>query len=103
VAPPDTVIVKRDMPLPTAPMSMVFPKYPDEARVRGWEDVVVVRYVIGKDGRVREVTVLSRPEREIFEKTAVKAIRNWRFRPHKVNGVPQEIVHELTIFFKLEA
>ncbi|HYI08942.1 MAG TPA: energy transducer TonB [Thermoanaerobaculia bacterium] len=103
VALPDTVVVKRDMPLPTAPMSMVFPKYPEEARLRGWEDILVVRYVIGKDGRVKEVTVLSHPDREVFEKTSVKAIRNWRFRPHKVDGVAQEIVHELTIFFKLEA
>lgn len=101
--PPDTVVVKRDMPLPTAPMSMVFPKYPEEARVRGWEDRVIVRYVIGKDGRVREVTVLSRPDRELFEKITVKAIRNWRFRPYKKDGVAQEVVHELTIYFKLEA
>jgi protein TonB len=103
VAPVDTVIVKRDMPLPTAPMSMTFPKYPDEARIRGWQDVVVVRYVIGKNGRVREVTVLDRPEREIFEKVAVKAIRNWRFRPYKKDGVEQEVVHELTVYFKLES
>ncbi|MFP5246736.1 MAG: energy transducer TonB [Thermoanaerobaculia bacterium] len=103
VAPPDTVIVKRDMPLPTAPMSMVFPKYPEEARVRGWEDVVIVRYIIGKDGRVREVIVLDRPQREIFEKVTLKAIKNWRFRPHKKDGVAQEVIHELTIYFKLTA
>jgi protein TonB len=103
VPPPDTVVVKRDMPLPMAPMSMTFPKYPDDARVRGWEDRVIVRYVIGKDGRVREVTVLSRPERELFEKITVKAIRGWRFRPYKKDGVAQEVIHELTIFFKLEA
>ena len=62
--PPDTVIVKRDMPLPTAPMSMVFPKYPETARVRGWEDMVIVRYTIGKNGRVRKVEILNTPERE---------------------------------------
>jgi protein TonB len=102
-APPDTVMVKRDAPLPTAPMSMVFPKYPESARVRGWEDKVIVRYTIGKNGRVREVLVLNKPERELFEEITVKAIRNWRFKPHKVDGVPQEIVHELTVFFKLNA
>lgn len=103
IAPPDTVVVKRDMPLPTSPMSMVFPKYPEEARVRGWEDVVVVRYIIGKNGRVREVTILQHPQRELFAQVATKAIRNWRFRPHKKDGVPQEVIHELTIYFKLTA
>ena len=101
--PPDTVVVKRDAPLPTSPLSMVYPRYPEEARLRGWEDVMVVRYVIGRNGRVREVTVLGRPEREIFHEPTVKAIRNWRFRPLKKDGVAQEIVHELTIIFKLEA
>lgn len=100
-APADTVVVKRDMPLPTAPMSMVFPKYPEQARVRGWEDVVVVRYIIGTNGRVRDVIILSKPERDLFEKITVKALRNWRFKPLVKNGVPQEIVHELTIYFRL--
>jgi protein TonB len=101
--PADTVIVKRDMPLPTAPMSMVFPRYPEEARVRGWEDTVVVRYVIGTNGRVRDIMVLSKPERELFEKITLKAIRNWRFKPLIKDGVPQEIVHELTIYYRLNA
>jgi periplasmic protein TonB len=101
--PPDTVIIKRDAPLPTAPMSMVYPKYPEEARLNGWEDAVVVRYIIGKDGRVRDVIVLDKPDRDLFEKPTVKAIRNWRFRPLKKDGVAQEVVHELTIIFKLEA
>lgn len=101
--PTDTVIVKRDMPLPTAPMSMVFPRYPEQARVRGWEDVVVVRYVIGTNGRVRDVTVLAKPERDLFEQITIKAIRNWRFKPLIKDGAPQEIVHELTIYFRLNA
>jgi len=103
VAPPDTVIVKRDAPLPMAPMSMTFPKYPEEARVRGWEDLVVVRYIIGKDGRVRDVQILAHPERDLFEKITVKAIRNWRFRPYRKDGQPVEVIHELSIYFKLEA
>jgi protein TonB len=103
VAPPGTVIVKRDMPLPMAPMSMTFPKYPEEARVRGWEDLVVVRYIIGKDGRVRDVQILAHPERDLFEKVTVKAIRNWRFRPYRKDGEPMEVIHELSIYFKLEA
>ena len=102
-APPATIIVKRDDPLPTAPMSMTYPQYPEDARNRGWEDIVVVRYIIGKDGRVRDVIVLASPEHDVFEKITVKAMKRWRFRPYKKDGVPQEIIHELTIYFKLEA
>jgi TonB family protein len=101
--PADTVIVQRHHPLPTSmtPMSMVYPFYPEEARVRGWEDAVTVRYVIGKDGRVKTVTVLEAPQREVFQTNVVKAIRHWRFRPLVKNGVKHEVIHELVIHFKL--
>jgi periplasmic protein TonB len=103
VAPPDTVIIKRDQPLPMRAMSQVYPRYPEEARIRGQQDMLLVRYIIGKNGKVREVIVLQKPEREIFEKTTVKAIRQWRFKPFIKDGVPQEVIHELTVFFKLNA
>jgi protein TonB len=103
VAPPDTVIIKRDQPLPMRAMSQVYPQYPEEARIRGQQDMLLVRYIIGKNGRVREVIVLQKPQREIFEQTAVRALRQWRFKPYVKDGVPQEVIHELTIYFKLNA
>lgn len=101
--PPNTVVVKRHQQLPRSmtPMSMVYPFYPEEARLRGWEDAVTVRYVIGKDGRVKNVEVLDPPQRPLFEKTVVKAISHWRFRPLIKEGVAQEVIHELIIYFKL--
>jgi protein TonB len=95
------VHIERDKPLPLYPVSQVYPQYPEDARLRNWEDTLVVRYVIGIDGRVKEVTVISAPERKVFADAAVKAIRNWRFRPYMKDGAPQEVVHELTVYFKL--
>jgi protein TonB len=95
--------IERDKPLPLHPVSQVYPIYPEEGRLRHWEDSLVVRYVIGKDGRVREVIVVDHAERKIFEEAAVRALRNWRFRPMMKDGQPTEVVHELTIFFKLES
>lgn len=91
----------RDKKLPMAPVSQVYPSYPEYARVRGWEDELVVRYIIGKDGRVKEVTVVSSPEREIFSECTVKAIRSWRFKPFLRDGERQEVVHELTVYYRL--
>lgn len=101
VTDPDRVVVERDRPLPMYPLSQVYPSYPEEARLRAWEDQLVVRYVIGKDGRVKEIAVISPPERPIFVDATVKAIRNWRFRPLIRDGERQEVVHELTVFYKL--
>ncbi|MDP9190583.1 MAG: energy transducer TonB [Acidobacteriota bacterium] len=103
--PPNTVLVKRHQQLPRSmtPMSMVYPFYPEEARMRGWEDAVTVRYTIGRDGRVKSVEVLDPPQRPVFESVVVKAIRHWRFRPLIKDGVAQEVVHELVVYFKLAA
>lgn len=62
-----------------------------------------MRYTIGTNGRVRDILVLAPPERELFQEITLKAMRNWRFRPLIKDGVPQEIVHELTIYFRLNA
>jgi protein TonB len=96
------VVIERDRPLPMYPVSQVYPRYPEDARLRHWEDSLVVKYKIGKDGRVKEVLVITPPERPIFGDVAVKAIKNWRFRPMIKDGEAKEVVHELTIYFRLE-
>ncbi|HUP49248.1 MAG TPA: energy transducer TonB [Thermoanaerobaculia bacterium] len=101
VAESNRVTVERDRPLPMYPLSQVYPIYPEEARVRAWEDQLVVRYVVGKDGRVKDVTVISPPERALFVEATVRAIRNWRFRPLIEGGQRKEVVHELTVLYRL--
>ncbi|HEX2123625.1 MAG TPA: energy transducer TonB, partial [Thermoanaerobaculia bacterium] len=99
---PDLVKIERDEPLPMGSVSQEYPQYPEHARTRGWEDVVVVRYIIGRNGKVREVTVIQPPAREDFARAAVDAIRHWRFHPFRdVNGEAKEVVHELTVEFKI--
>jgi TonB family protein len=99
---PDVVQVKRDDPLPVGAIAQEFPAYPDFALKRNWEDTLVVRYVIGKNGRVREVAVITPPEREEFSREAVSKIRHWRFHPYRdAEGQPKEVVHELTVNFRI--
>ncbi|HEX7707121.1 MAG TPA: energy transducer TonB [Thermoanaerobaculia bacterium] len=95
------VQIVRDAILPLVPLARLYPLYPDEARRKRWEDWLVVRYHIGKDGRVKEVKIISRPEQRVFEEATIRAVRHWRFRPLVRDGVAQEVTHELTINFKL--
>ena len=97
----NTIQIGRDKPLPMYPLSQTYPTYPEDARVRAWEDELVVRYVIGRDGRVKEVSVLKAPEREVFINGTLNAIRTWRFRPLVKDGKRQEVIHELTVFYRL--
>src|SRR5205814_1941766 len=82
----------RNQALPLFVERQDYPEYPEWGRIRGYEDQVVVRYIIGKDGRVKELTVLEPPERKMFESAAVDAIKLWRFRPLFVDGEAREVV-----------
>ncbi|HEX7419446.1 MAG TPA: TonB family protein [Thermoanaerobaculia bacterium] len=99
--PDGRVHIARDKKLPMIPMSQVYPSYPEDARMRAWEDELVVRYVIGKDGRVKEATIVSAPQRPVFVDGTLRAIRSWRFKPMIKDGEKTEVVHELTVYFRL--
>ena len=92
----------RNQALPLYVERQDYPEYPEWGRIRGYEDQVVVRYIIGKDGKVKELTVLEHPERKMFESPTVEAIKQWRFRPLLVEGQAREVVHELVVYFRLK-
>jgi periplasmic protein TonB len=102
LAPDNRVHIKRDAPLPMKSIRQEYPVYPEEGRLKVWEDNLTVRYVIGKDGRVKEITIIDPPHRKVFEEATRHAIKDWRFTPLlNADGEPQEVVHELTINFQL--
>jgi protein TonB len=99
---PEIIEVQRDAPLPMGAISQEYPAYPEFAWKRMWEDTLVVRYTIGKDGRVKEVIVLTPPERDEFRRETVNKIKQWRFHPYiGENGEPKEVQHELTVEFRM--
>jgi protein TonB len=99
---PNQIEIKRDDPLPMGAISQEFPQYPEFAQRRMWEDTLVVRYIIDKNGRVKEVIVLTPPEREEFTRATVSKIRQWRFHPYRdADGNPKEVAHELTVNYRI--
>jgi len=95
------VYIERDAKLPLTPIKQEYPTYPSEAVKKRWEDSVLVRYVIGTNGRVKDVTILDHARQPIFDVAAVDAIKEWQFRPMKKDGKNVEVVHEMTVFFEL--
>ena len=79
-----------------------YPVYPEFFISRGIQDSLVVRYLIGKDGLVKEVSVIRPPEHADFAREAISKIRHWRFHPYRdEHGEPKEVEHELTVEFKI--
>ena len=80
----------------------VRPVYPTTMRDAGREGVVPMEAIIGRDGSVLSVRVLSAQIHPDFAIAAVDAVRQWRFDPTLLNGVPVEVVMTVSVEFSLE-
>ena len=78
------------------------PVYPAAMREAGLTGVVPVEAIIGRDGSVSSVRVLSAQVHPDFAIAAVDAVRQWRFTPTLLNGVPVEVVMTVSVRFDLE-
>jgi len=79
----------------------VRPVYPASMRAAGREGIVPIEAIIGIDGTVASVRVLSASVHPDFAIAAVDAVRQWRFSPTLLNGVPVEVVMNVSVTFNL--
>lgn len=77
------------------------PDYPAREQRRGVEGVVKVRVLIGTDGRVKAVELVSSDSPGFFEETKRRALSKWRFRPATRGGVPEESWKVMTVRFQI--
>jgi TonB family protein len=64
------------------------------------QGTVRLRAIIGKDGSVSELEVLS--GNPILVQAAVAAVREWRYRPTRLNNEAVEVETYITVTFVLE-
>ena len=79
----------------------VRPTYPASMREAGLAGVVPIEAIIGRDGTVSSVRVLSAQVHPDFAIAAVDAVRQWRFTPTLLNGVAVEVVITVKVTFDL--
>lgn len=75
------------------------PHYPVIARQIRLQGTVILRAVIGSDGAVRSVEVLSGPA--LLGEAAREAIEQWRYQPTLLNGTAVEVETLVTVIFTL--
>lgn len=78
----------------------VVPVYPGHARSARIQGVVHLQAIIGRDGRVRELQVIS--GHPWLVSAAVDAVRQWLYQPTTLSGVPVEIITEVKVTFTLK-
>lgn len=74
-----------------------YPLLAQRARVEG---SVVLQALIGADGVIQDLRVLSGPS--ILAPAAQQAVRQWRFRPYLLNGQPVETKANITVNFTIK-
>ncbi len=79
----------------------VRPIYPPSMRDAGREGVVPIEAIIGVDGTVTSVRILSAQVHPDFAVAAADAVRQWRFTPTLLNGSPVEVVMTVSVAFTL--
>jgi TonB family protein len=77
------------------------PVYPEIARVRGYEGIVLVFAEILPNGRVGEVKIRKSSGYAILDQSAIQAVKPWKFEPAKKSGNPFTAWVELPIKFIL--
>jgi protein TonB len=80
-------------------VNRVVPVYPQPALQMRIEGTVMLRAVIGRDGTVQSLEVLS--GHPMLAKAAVIAVREWRYRPTLLRGEPVEVETFITVIFTL--
>jgi len=77
------------------------PIYPAIAKLRGYEGVVLVNAEILPDGRVGSTAISKSSGYTILDKSAMEAVKLWKFEPAKKAGKPFAVRVKLPIKFVL--
>jgi TonB family protein len=75
----------------------VQPEYPGDAkRIQG---MVVLKATIDKDGNISDLQLIS--GHPMLAAAAIAAVKQWKYKPYLLNGVPVEVETNLTVNFTL--
>ena len=78
----------------------VSPVYPAEAIEQSIAGLVVLEAIIGVDGSIHEVKVISGAP--VLTASTLEAVRQWRYRPTKLNGTAVEVITRIEVTFKFQ-
>jgi len=76
------------------------PVYPAEAKEKKdtVDGSVILAAIIGKDGSVQNLRV-KKSLRADYDRSAIEAVKDWRYKPYLLNGDPQEVETTVTVTY----
>jgi len=77
----------------------VKPAYPQIARAARVQGEVELEAIIGKDGRIKELSLIS--GHPLLVRAALNAVKQWAYKPTLLNGQPVEVETQIDVHFNL--
>jgi TonB family protein len=78
------------------------PNYPEDARLRGYQGLVLLSAEVQSDGRVGEVRIRKSCRHALLDRSALDAVRRWKFEPGRRMGVPVAMWVDVPVRFVLK-
>jgi protein TonB len=75
------------------------PVYPPIAKSAHVSGTVELHATISKNGTIKDLHVVSGPA--MLRQAAVDAVRDWRYKPYRLNNEPTEVETTITVIFAL--
>nr|WP_320190180.1 TonB family protein [uncultured Desulfobacter sp.] len=89
-----------DMPLQA--LVRIPASYPLRARRLGIEGWVKVKFIVTREGWVRDIKVVAAEPKGVFESSVIRSVSQYRFKPGTVDGSAVAVRVITTIRFKME-
>ena len=81
-------------------LKSVQPVYPPMAKANRIAGMVVLHAIIGSDGHVRDLDLLSSPDDSLADSAKV-AVRLWTYQPFTINGSPVDVETTIIVNFQM--
>ena len=78
----------------------VEPKYPNHAKAKRIEGVVILTAIIDKQGHISNLHVVSGPG--VLAEEALSAVKQWEYQPYRIKGEAVECETTITVTFALD-
>ena len=92
--PPTSVMMEGNL------LHRITPTYPMMAKQLGVQGTVLLHAIISRTGRIEQLEVIS--GHPLLRAAALDAVKNWVYRPYRLNGEPIEVETQITVNFVLQ-
>jgi TonB family protein len=80
-------------------VSKVQPEYPEDAKDQRIEGAVVLKVTVDKEGNVANVQLIS--GHPLLAPAAIEAVKQWKYKPFLLDGIPLAVETQVTVNFTL--